>query len=96
MSIQEKESKGQGTMEKAVEYDKAERNRALKNVIERNNSCSQRGCGGRRQEGLHLFESRAAAQARSLWQASASDSRKKQRSQLKLRVLESTGGIRLQ
>lgn len=60
MSIQEKENKRQGTIEKAVEYDKGGRNRVLKNVIERNNSYSQRGCGGRRQEGLHLFASPAA------------------------------------
>lgn len=32
----------------------------LKNVTERNNFYSQRGCGGRRQEGLHLFASPAA------------------------------------
>lgn len=76
MSTQEKESKRQGTMEKAVEYDKGGRYRVLKNVIKRNNSYSQRGCGGQRQEGLHLPESPAAAQARSSWQASASDSRK--------------------
>lgn len=57
MSIQEKENKRQGTAEKAISCDKGGTNRLLKNVIEKNNSYSRGGCGGRRQEGLHLFES---------------------------------------
>lgn len=48
----------------------------LKNVIERNNSYSQRGCGGQRREGLHFSLSLAAAQAKSLRQVSANDSNK--------------------
>lgn len=75
MPIQSQENKRQRAVGKAVQQDKGGRNGVLKNVTERDNSDSHRGCGGQKQT-LCLFESLAAVQARSLWQVSANDSKK--------------------
>ena len=76
MPIQPKENKRKRAVEEAVQQEKGGRNRVLKDVIGRNNSYSQRGCGGQWQA-LRLFESLAAGQAKSLWQVLAKNSKKK-------------------
>lgn len=73
MPIQSQKNKSQRAVGKAVQQDRE--GGVLKNVTGSCNSDRHRGCGGQKQT-LCLFESLAAAQARSLWQVSANDSKK--------------------